>query len=112
MIHILKTKIWINTLHKVGKNEGIFMVSDVKLNYPCQVWYFLDDKGDQIFINQPPTVNYPAIKSKAPDFLLKKYPNEPSFGPNMSIDTYWGMKFLVTRQITSISIVILFVQSN
>ena len=87
-----ENKNWINTLHKVGKNEGIFMVSDVKLNYPCQVWY-LDDQGNQIFIDQPPTVNYPAIKSKVLDFLLKKYPNEPLYGPNMSIDTYWGMIF-------------------
>ena len=68
------------------------MVSDVKLKYPCKTWY-LDDESNQIYINQPPTANYPCIKSKVLDFLLQKYPNDPLFGPNMSIDTYWGMIF-------------------
>ena len=85
-------KNWIQDLHQISKKEELFMVSDVKLNYPCKVWY-LDDEGNKIFINQPPTVNYPAIKSKVLNFLLKKFPNEPLFGPNMSSDTYWGMIF-------------------
>ena len=85
-------KYWIQDLHQISKKEEVFMVSDVKLKYPCKAWY-LDDEGNQIYINQPPTVNYPAIKSKVLKFLLQKYPNEPLFGPNMSIDTYWGMIF-------------------
>ena len=85
-------KDWIRDLHRISKKDDIFMVSDVKLKYPCNAWY-LDDKGNQIYINQPPTVNYPAIKSKVLNFLLQMYPNEPLFGPNMSIDTYWGMIF-------------------
>ena len=85
-------KNWIQELHQINRKEEVFMVSDVKLKYPCEAWY-LDDNGNQIYINQPPTVNYPAIKSKVLNFLLQKYPNEPLFGPNMSADTYLGMIF-------------------
>ncbi len=85
-------KDWIVKFEDFSKDKKLLMVSDVMLNYPSKTWY-LDKDGKRIDIYQPPTVNYPAIKSDVLSFLSTEFPNDPLFGPNMSSDTYWGMVF-------------------
>lgn len=75
--------------------DDVFFISDIKLNGRTSAWY-VSDSGQCEFVSQPMTVDYPCINKEFMVFLEENFSELPMFGPNMSIDTYWGMLFTET----------------
>jgi len=75
--------------------DDVSFISDMELNGRTSAWY-VSDSGQSKSVSQPITVDYPCINREFMIFLEENFPELPMFGPNMSIDTYWGMLFTGT----------------